>query len=69
MTTFHHPEGTCSMEPTSDTNAVTDERGSVYGVQGLFVADASIMPIVPTVTPNLPTIMVAEHIARSFETS
>ena len=69
VTTFHHPVGTCSMGPASDPNAVTDERGSVYGVEGLFVADASIMPIVPTGTPNLPTIMVAEHIARGFERS
>ena len=69
VTTFHHPVGTCSMGPASDSNAVTDEHGRVYGVEGLFVADASIIPTVPTGTPNLPTIMVAEHIAREFDWS
>ncbi|HSB87798.1 MAG TPA: GMC oxidoreductase, partial [Ilumatobacteraceae bacterium] len=38
--------------------------GSVHGVDGLTIADASIMPTIPTATTNLPTIMVAEHIAR-----
>lgn len=66
VTTFHHPVGTCSMGPATDSKAVTDELGGVYGVDGLFVADASIIPIVPTGTPNLPTIMVAEHIARAL---
>ncbi|MGC1419763.1 MAG: GMC oxidoreductase [Acidimicrobiales bacterium] len=69
VTTFHHPVGTCSMGPASNSNAVTNEHGCVYGVEGLFVADASIIPTVPTGTPNLPIIMVAEHIARVFEWS
>jgi len=69
VTTFDHPVGTCSMGPASDSNAVTDEHGCVYGVEGLFVADASIIPTVPTGTPNLPTIMVAEHVARVFDWS
>lgn len=67
VTTFHHPVGTCSMGPPSNSHAVTDELGAVYGVTGLFVADASIIPVVPTGTPNLPTIMVAERIARAFK--
>ena len=48
----------------SSRGAVTDARGSVHGIEGLTVADASIMPTVPTDTPNLPVIMVAEHIAQ-----
>ncbi len=63
VSTFHHPVGTCAMGPESELGAVTDTHGSVHGVEGLTVADASIMPTVPTGTPNLPTIMVAEHIA------
>ncbi len=64
VSTFHHPVGTCAMGPSPEVGAVTDVHGSVHGLDGLTVADASIMPTVPTGTPNLPTIMVAEHIAR-----
>jgi choline dehydrogenase len=68
VTTFHHPVGTCAMGTDPETGAVTDARGSVHGVEGLTVADASIMPTVPTGTPNLPTIMIAEHLARWLRT-
>lgn len=64
VSTFHHPVGTCAMGTNPAMGAVTDARGSVHGIEGLTVADASIMPTVPTGTPNLPVIMVAEHIAR-----
>ena len=63
VSTFHHPAGTCAMGAAPESGAVTDSHGSVHGIDGLTVADASIMPIVPTGTPNLPIIMVAEHIA------
>jgi choline dehydrogenase-like flavoprotein len=46
--------------------AVTDARGRVHGTEGLTVADASVMPTIPTANTNLPTIMLAEHIARSL---
>jgi len=62
--TFHHPVGTCAMGPDPAAGAVTDSHGSVHGVDGLTVADASIMPTIPNATTNLPTMMVAEHIAR-----
>ena len=64
VSTFHHPVGTCAMGADPALGAVTDARGSVYGLDGLTVADASIMPTIPTANTNLPTIMVAEHIAR-----
>lgn len=64
VSTFHHPAGTCAMGSSPESGAVTDARGSVHGIDGLTVADASIMPTVPTGTPNLPIIMVAERIAR-----
>jgi choline dehydrogenase len=63
VSTFHHPVGTCAMGPDPAQGAVTDARGSVHGIEGLSVADASIMPAIPTATTNLPTIMVAEHLA------
>ena len=63
VSTFHHPAGTCAMGAAPESGSVTNSHGSVHGIDGLTVADASIMPIVPTGTPNLPIIMVAEHIA------
>ncbi len=65
VSTFHHPVGTCAMGADPAQGAVTDAHGSVHGIEGLTVADASIMP---TGTPNLPTIMVAEHITRWLRT-
>ena len=41
-----------------------DAFGRVYGLRGLMVVDASIMPFVPTAPTNLTTIMIAEHVAR-----
>jgi choline dehydrogenase len=63
VSTFHHPVGTCAMGPDPAQGAVTDAHGSVHGIDGLSVADASIMPTIPTANTNLPTIMVAEHLA------
>jgi 5-(hydroxymethyl)furfural/furfural oxidase len=45
---------------------VTDPAGRVYGVGGLRVCDASIMPMVPCANTNVPTIMVGEKIAGAI---
>lgn len=66
VSTYHHPVGTCAMGPDPDHGAVTDARGSVHGIDNLTIADASVMPAIPTATTNLPTIMLAEHIARGL---
>jgi choline dehydrogenase len=55
---YHHPGGTCAM------GTVVDEQGRVDGVEGLSVADASVLPEIPSANTYLPTIMLAEHIAR-----
>jgi choline dehydrogenase-like flavoprotein len=52
------------MGPDPATGAVVDARGAVHGVERLYVADASVMPTIPAANTNLPTIVVAERIAR-----
>jgi choline dehydrogenase len=63
VSSCHHPVGTCAMGPDPDAGAVVNARGAVHGVEGLYVADASIMPTIPAANTNLPTIVVAERIA------
>ena len=53
-----HLSGTCKMGPASDPDAVVDARLRVYGVKGLRVADASIMPMVPAAHTNIPSMVV-----------
>jgi 5-(hydroxymethyl)furfural/furfural oxidase len=58
-----HPSGTCRMGRAGDPQAVTSPAGAVFGVEGLHVADASLMPSIPRANTNMPTIMIAERIA------
>jgi choline dehydrogenase len=61
--TYYHQVGTCRMGPDPTAGDVVDASGAVHGVKGLSVADASIMPDIPSANTNLPTIMVAERIS------
>ncbi|MBN9409396.1 MAG: GMC family oxidoreductase N-terminal domain-containing protein [Burkholderiales bacterium] len=56
-----HPVGTCAMGRADDPMAVVGEDFGVHGIGGLYVADASVMPVIPSANTNLPTIMVAER--------
>jgi choline dehydrogenase len=59
----YHPAGTCRMGQASDQMAVVDSTTRVIGVDGLHVADASIMPQVTNGNLNGPTLMLAEKAA------
>ncbi|MDG1531053.1 MAG: FAD-dependent oxidoreductase [Paracoccaceae bacterium] len=56
--TIYHPTGTCKMG--SDKMAVVDDRLRVHGIQGLRVADCSIMPTITSGNTNAPAIMIGE---------
>lgn len=58
--TIYHLSCTAKMGPPSDPMAVVDPQLRVYGVPGLRVIDASIMPTITNGNINAPTIMIAE---------
>lgn len=57
----YHPSGTVPMGPEGSADAAVDARGRFPGISGLTVADASIMPTIPSVNTNLPTLMIGER--------
>jgi choline dehydrogenase len=63
VNTGHHSSGTCKMGPDDDPFAVVDQTGKVYGVEGLRVVDASIMPDCVRANTNATVMMMAEYIA------
>ena len=61
-----HVCGTCRMGGKDDRLAVVNPMGAVHGVPGLMVADASVMPNVPSGNTHIPTVMIAEKIAAGL---
>jgi choline dehydrogenase len=58
-----HAVGTTKMGPATDSLAVVDQHCRVYGLAGLRIVDASVMPTIPRSAPNLTCIMLAERAA------
>ena len=58
-----HVSGTCRIGPDGDAMAVTDQQCRVRGVEGLWVADSSIMPQVTRANTNATAIMIGERVA------
>ena len=66
IVSYCHPAGTCKMGPPSDPAAVVDPTGAVHGVEGLYVADASIMPSITRGNINLSTAMIGARVASGI---
>jgi len=64
----YHPCATARMGPATDPLAVVDQYGRAHGIEGLVVADASIMPTVPRANTNLTTIMIGEMVGEWLRT-
>ena len=60
--TYHHQVGTCKMGV--DADAVVDPQLRVRGVEGLRVADASVMPFVCSGNTHAATVMIGERAAE-----
>lgn len=67
--TEYHPCGTAKMGPSSDPLAVVDADLRVRGVDGLRIADASVMPTVPSNNIHAPVLMIAEKCADLIKSS
>ncbi len=68
-TTIYHPSCTCKMGEESDRQAVVNHELQVHNVEGLRVADASIMPGITSGNTNAPTIMIGEKCADMVQTA
>ena len=63
-TTIFHPTGTCKMGKASDPTSVVNSKLQVHGIDGLRIADASIMPHITSGNTAAPTMVIAEKCAH-----
>jgi choline dehydrogenase len=62
--TIFHPVGTTKMGRSDDPMAVVDNRLRIFGVSGLRIVDAGVMPVITSGNTNSPTLMIAEKAAQ-----
>jgi choline dehydrogenase len=60
---YYHPVGTCRMGRAGDPGAVVDERLRIHGLADGYVADCSVIPVVPRANTNIPAVMIGERLA------
>ena len=65
LASYGHSTATAPMGGPQDPWAVVDSHGAPKGINALRAADASIMPVAPSVATNPTTIMIAERIAKA----
>jgi choline dehydrogenase len=63
---YYHPVGTCAMGPAPDRGAVVDDQGRVHGIDNCYIADASIMPVIPRANTNIPALVVGLRITSGL---
>jgi choline dehydrogenase len=63
---YWHPVGTCAMGPADDPASVADETGRIHGLSNVYVADASLMPLIPRANTHLTAVAVAARLADSI---
>jgi choline dehydrogenase len=64
----YHPCGTAKMGLITDPESVVDQYGRSHSIDGLVIADASIMPQIPRANTNLTSIMIGERIGEWIRT-
>ena len=64
VSTTNHLAGTCKMGPLTDPLAVVSQAGRVHGLDGLRVADASVMPDCVRANTNATTMMIGERVVE-----
>jgi choline dehydrogenase len=60
---YYHPVGTCRMGSGQDAAAVVDDRCRIHGLADGYIADCSIIPVVPRANTNVPAVMIGERVA------
>jgi choline dehydrogenase len=66
LESYGHPTASAPMGHEGDERAVVDSRCAVYGVTGLSVVDASVIPLAPSAATNLTTVVIAERISSKL---
>lgn len=64
--TYNHAVGTARFGPDGDPGAVVDPALRVHGLDNVWIADASVLPLIPHATTNLAAILIGEIAARNL---